>query len=227
MAPGVLRDSMAKFSDLDMALLKRNRRSFLSVFILSGCVNLLMLTGAIYMLQVYDRVLLSRSGSTLFFITLIIMVLYLALYFFDTYRQKMLALIGRDIEEQLAPALFDSGMKLQLRSSEQDRQIWTIRDLEEVGRFLSSAGLMTIFDLPWMPLFVLVCFLFHPLIGLLTIGSIVIVMGLAVAGEIMAKQPTLQLTAARGVGGALPRRRGCGGHGFHGSPDDSVRDSGT
>ena len=74
---------MPMISDFDRAILKHNKNIIIYVFCLSGCVNFLMLTGAIYMLQVYDRVLLSKSGSTLFFITLMMLVLYLALYFFD------------------------------------------------------------------------------------------------------------------------------------------------
>ncbi len=187
---------MPMISEFDRSILKHNKNVIIYVFCLSGCVNFLMLTGAIYMLQVYDRVLLSRSGSTLFFITLMMLILYVALYFFDVYRQKMLAIVGRDIEEQLTRPLFHVSMHTSLRRAQHDRQNWAVRDLEEVGRFMAGSGLLAIFDLPWMPMFVIVCFLFHPLIGLITVGAMLVVIALTVAGEMIAKRPTREVTAA-------------------------------
>ena len=177
-------------------MLRSHRHALWFVLALSGVVNLLMLTGAIYMLQVYDRVLLSRSGATLLFVTLIMLVLYGALYVFDAARQRILSLVGRQIEEELSQPLFSAALRMPLHTQERDKQGYMMRDLEEVGRFMSGSGLVAILDLPWMPLFVVVCFLFHPLIGYATIAAMLTVIALTVIGESLAKKPTAEVTTA-------------------------------
>ena len=186
---------MIALSNVSRPLLEKHRATLLYILFLSCLVNLLMLTGAIYMLQVYDRVLLSKSGATLFYLTLIMLVLYAALHLFDEYRQKVLSLIGRQVEESLGEPVFIATLDLQLRSAERDQYASSTRDLEEVGRFISSAAPIALFDLPWLPLFVGICFLFHPLIGLLTVISIIFVILLTIYGE-LASRNFAKLTAS-------------------------------
>jgi PrtD family type I secretion system ABC transporter len=178
---------------LDGHLLQRYKQHLLFVFVLSGFVNLLMLTGALYMLQVYDRVLPSKSGVTLFYLTVIMLILYVGLHLFDDYRQKITGLVGRQIEEELSSPLFRAALELPLRYPDRDRFTHAVRDLEEVGRLLTSGAVVALFDLPWMPIFIIVCFLFHPLIGLITLASIALVVVLTVVGELKARQPAIEV----------------------------------
>jgi ATP-binding cassette subfamily C protein len=186
---------MPSLTPIEHSLLRKHKGALLHVFGLSGLVNVLMLTGAIYMLQVYDRVLASRSGSTLLYLTLIMIVVYVALHFFDEYRQKILSLVGRQIEEDFNRPVFKAALEMPLRRRDRDRFGNTIRDFEEVGRFLSSAAIVTLFDLPWMPIYVVVCFLFHPLIGAITLMSIIVVILLTMLGDKMSRAPAAELSA--------------------------------
>jgi ATP-binding cassette subfamily C protein len=179
----------------DANLLKRYKQHLWFVFALSGFVNLLMLTGAIYMLQVYDRVLPSKSGVTLVYLTFIMLILYTALHLFDDYRQKITGLVGRQIEEELSSPLFRAALELPLRYPDRDRFAHTIRDLEEVGRLLTSGAIVALFDLPWMPIFIIVCFMFHPLIGFITLASIALVIALTIVGELKARRPADEVIA--------------------------------
>lgn len=161
---------------------------------LSIAVNLLMLTGAIYMLQVFDRVLTSRSGATLFYITLMMLFLYCAMAFFDDYRNKLLAAIGRQIETNVVGPLFEAVISQSLRIDSTEKNTATIRDLEEVSRLMSSGGVSAVFDLPFMPLFLAICFMFHPIIGFVTLAIVVLVIAIAVFGEILGQKPSREVS---------------------------------
>jgi PrtD family type I secretion system ABC transporter len=166
----------------------------------SFIVNLLMLVGPLFMLQVYDRVLPSRSMSTLIGLLLIAVMLLLIQAAVDVLRSRLLARMGEGFDQSLRGAVFDCVQQQALTRPGADG-LQNIRDLDTVRGFMSGSGLIAACDLPWTPLYILVCTLFHPLMGAaVAIGAIML--GLITwASETFSRGPTQAL-----VGLASARR---------------------
>ncbi|HEV2559792.1 MAG TPA: type I secretion system permease/ATPase [Microvirga sp.] len=144
--------------------LRRCSGSLFGVAVFSGAVNLLMLTGSIFMLQVYDRVIPSRSIPTLIGLALLVAGLFAVQGLLDLIRSRMLVRVGASLHERLAARVFALTLKIPLLRSSADAG-QPLRDLDQIRAFLSSGGPAAFFDLPWLPLYLAICFLFHPLIG--------------------------------------------------------------
>ncbi len=183
-------------SDLPQEALRSCRSAFLAVALFSAAVNVLMLAGSIYMLQVYDRVLPSRSVPTLVALSLAIVALYLLLGLFDGLRQRIMVRIGVALDQALAAPVLKAVLRAPLRGRSAEG-LQLSRDLDTVRGFLSGLGPTTLFDLPWMPLYVAACFLLHPLLGWTLVGGALILTGLTVATELATRGPTRD--AARGA----------------------------
>jgi ATP-binding cassette subfamily C protein len=165
------------------------RDGFIGVGVASAIVNVLTLAGSIYMLQVYDRVIPSRSGVTLVGLTLILVVAYVAYGTFDVVRAQLLAAIGRRLERILRQRVFTVFLSLPLRASGAVEPAQPLRDLEQIRSFVASLGPTALFDLPWLPIFMVLIFLMHPLLGLTaTLGALVIV-AMTVLTEKKSRQP--------------------------------------
>src|SRR6476619_2184931 len=144
--------------------LRASRRRLAGVAVFSGVVNLLTLSGSIYMLQVYDRVIPSRNVATLLGLSAIVVIAYLLQGYFDALRSRMLARIGALFDAELQPQIYSALVSLPLR------------DLDQVRAFLSSSGPTAFLDMPWVPLFLIPLFLFHPAIGIVaTCGAAAII----------------------------------------------------
>ncbi|HEY8382077.1 MAG TPA: type I secretion system permease/ATPase [Microvirga sp.] len=170
------------------------RSAVIGIAIFSGIINVLMLTGSIYMLQIYDRVLSSRSISTLVGISLIVLAAYILQGGLDTLRSKMLARVGARFDEQLSPRIYDLVATLPLKGAKQSDSMQPIRDLDQIRGFLGSMGPTALFDMPFMPIFFAACFLIHPWQGWLAVfGGFVIVI-LTLLTETKSKGPISDLT---------------------------------
>jgi ATP-binding cassette, subfamily C, bacterial PrsD len=176
--------------------LKKLRGAFLGIGLFSGCINLLMLSGSIYMLQVYDRVLTSRSIPTLIGISLIVLAAFVLQGVLDAVRTRMLARTGAQFDEALSPGVFDMMRKLPLRGARSDQAMQGVRDVDTVRGFLSGAGPTAFFDMPFMPIFFIGCFLLHPYLGLLAVVGGLIIVGLTLWTERLTKKGTLALTVS-------------------------------
>jgi ATP-binding cassette, subfamily C, bacterial PrsD len=154
------------------------RRSLLVVGAFSGAINLLMLSGSLYMLQVYDRVLSSRSLATLVGISLLLVAAYVLQGFIDAVRVRMLARIGARFDEAVSPSAFAATQRLPLMGARPEQALQPIRDLDQIRSFLSSLGPTAFFDMPWMPLFFAACFLLHPWLGWLAVGGGAVIVAL-------------------------------------------------
>ena len=140
--------------------------SFTGVAVFSAVVNLLALTGSIYMLQIYDRVLSSRSISTLIGLSLIIACGLCPLRAASTCcAAKMLARIGARFDELLSRRVFDLVATMPLKGAKQAESLQPIRDLDQIRGFLSGLGPTALFDMPFMPIFLIGCFIIHPWLG--------------------------------------------------------------
>ena len=185
------------------AALAESRRLFGAVGLFSAFVNLLMLTGPLFMLQVYDRVLTSRSEATLVALVLIVAFLFLMMGLLDHFRARVLARAGARFQARLDPRVLGAilsraGGSPQARSA----PATGLADLEAMQRFASGPGPFAFFDAPWTPIFLFVLFAFHWLLGALAVFSGVLLVLLALVNS--ARTARLQAGGGRGIGARVP-----------------------
>lgn len=171
--------------------LRRCTGSLFGIAVFSGAVNLLMLTGSVFMLQVYDRVIPSRSIPTLIGLAALVAGLFAVQGLLDVVRTRMLARIGTSLHERIADRVFDITLRLPLLSAGVDAG-QPLRDLDQVRAFFSSGGPLAFFDLPWLPLYLTVCFLFHPLIGWTALGGALVLIVLTLLTEALSRRAAVQ-----------------------------------
>lgn len=153
------------------------RQAFWGLAVFSGLSNLLMLTGSFFMLQVYDRVLPSRSVPTLIGLVVLATVLYAFQGALDLVRNRISGRVGRFLEEALGLRVYDAVVRLPLRTRGDGDGLQPLRDIDQVRGFLSNGGPMTLFDLPWIPLYLAICFYFHFWIGTVAlVGACVLIL---------------------------------------------------
>ena len=156
--------------------LNESRSAFVAIGIFSFFVNMLVLTGSIYSLQVYDRVLSSRSEPTLVVLTVLLVVLYAIMGVLDHMRGRIAARIGARFQAKLEMRVFRVVLDRTMLSSHGINTTTALRDLDSVQRALSSPAVFTIFDIPWTPVFVVIIFIFHPLLGVAgVVGGLILV----------------------------------------------------
>ena len=157
------------------AALKDCRRAFWSVALFSGIVNLLMLAGPLYMLQIYDRVLTSRSVPTLIALSALLVGAYAFQGALDLIRSRVVVRAAALLDQNLASNVHRAVVRLAVRTSHQGESIQPVRDLDQIRAFLTSAGPIAMVDLPWIPVFLFFCYLIHPLLGLAaTAGGLIL-----------------------------------------------------
>jgi PrtD family type I secretion system ABC transporter len=166
----------SEVNDPVTACLRASVKRLAGVAVFSGAINLLTLSGSIYMLQVYDRVIPSRNVGTLVGLSIIILVAFALQGYLDALRMRMLSRIG---------ALFDAGLQepihlalatLPLKGARAIVTQQPLRDLDQIRAFLSGMGPTAFLDMPWMPIFLIALYLFHPAIGLAaTLGAMAII----------------------------------------------------
>lgn len=170
------------------ALAGVSRKGLVAVGVASLAGNLLMFATPLYSLQVYDRVLTSRSSETLVFLSLIVIAAIIATAIIDGIRARILLRIANGYMAVLGPKLLDATVAQSAKSAEPVTQ--PLRDLGVVRSFISSPqGLATLFDAPLVPLFLLALYLIHPGLGHAMVVAIVILLVLSFATEILTKTP--------------------------------------
>ncbi|WP_036551236.1 type I secretion system permease/ATPase [Neptunomonas japonica] len=169
-------------SELYQAL-SASRTSFISTGIFSFCINILMLAPVIYMLEVYDRVLTSNSESTLLMLTLLLVFLFLVMGTLEWVRSQVLIVTGNRLEKTLGPRVFDSLFHQALASGGSVATAQPLSDLLTLRQFLGGASLLTLFDAPWLPIYLGVVYLFHPLMGSIALAAAIFLIILAVVNE--------------------------------------------
>lgn len=161
---------------------------FLSFLLLSLIANLIMLVGSIFMLQVYDRVLPSRSLPTLWALLLIVLLLYGLYALIDAVRSRMSSRFASWVDALISPRALEAGIKGKLMSQGL-LQADPVRDLDTVRVFLGGAGPVALFDVPWMPIYLVAIFLLHPLLGWISVGSAAVMTALLIINEVMSRAP--------------------------------------
>ncbi|RHZ92085.1 type I secretion system permease/ATPase [Cereibacter sphaeroides] len=160
-----------------------------SVFLFSIFVNLLMLTGPLYMLQVYDRVLGSRSEETLLALSLLVTFLFVAMGVLDHARARVMARVGAGFQEKLDRRVFEAAVRRLSLAPGDPSAVAAQRDLESVQRLWASPVLIALFDIPWTPFFLAAIFVFHPYMGWLAIGGGVVLVIVTILNQRLSEGP--------------------------------------
>ncbi|HET9069661.1 MAG TPA: type I secretion system permease/ATPase [Amaricoccus sp.] len=169
---------------------------FWTVAIFSAVVNVLMLTAPLYMLQVYDRVIPSRSQETLLALTILIAVLYAIMGALDYVRARVGARIGATVQARLDSKVFQASLRRAVLASERSKPSTGLKDLEAVQRLAGSPVLFAVFDMPWAPFFLFVIYSFHPLLGHLALAGMLLLVLATVLNQIMTKRHETEATIA-------------------------------
>ncbi|NKD88601.1 type I secretion system permease/ATPase [Haematospirillum sp. 15-248] len=196
----------APATDLDNAL-KSARGGFYATAGFSFFINLLLFVSPIYMLQVYDRVLSSRSTPTLVMITLAALFALVVMAVLEAIRSRVLVRTGLQIDRALNRRVFASVFRHTVRHPE-GSQSQALRDIDSLREFLTGPGLLAFCDAPWVPLFLGLCFVMHPMIGLVALFGAIVIFGLALANNLVTRTPlrdasAQSIAASRFVSGSL------------------------
>ena len=181
----------------EVANLRRDANSlFLMVFLFSMVVNILMLTGPLYMLQVYDRVLGSRSEETLIALSVLVTFLFIVMGVLDHVRGRVMARVGARFQSGLDGRVFAAHLRRSAMTPGGAGGRNPLRDVEAVRRLMASPVFLALFDIPWTPLFIAAIFVFHPYLGFLAIGGGVVLVILAIVNQATTAVPMAQSNQA-------------------------------
>jgi ATP-binding cassette subfamily C protein len=170
-------------------VLHQFRSAFLGVGLFSAFINLLMLSGSLFMLQIYDRVLPSKSVPTLIGLSLLVLGLYAFQATLDLIRARVLVRIGSAFDASIADDVYRVVIKLPLKGARTADALQPVRDLDTIRNFLTGLGPTALFDLPWMPLYLGLCFAFNFYLGITaTVGALIIVV-LTLITEVASRGP--------------------------------------
>lgn len=164
-----------------------SRQAFIGIGVLSFLINILMLTGPLFMLQVYDRVLTSGSMPTLVALTVMCVVLYAMSGFFELVRSRIIARAGVEIDQRLSDRIFKASLRKSL--FKHGASVTALRDLDTVRQFASGPAPTTFFDAPWTPVYLLVVFLVHWMLGVAAVIGMAAIVAITWISERTARQP--------------------------------------
>ncbi|KAF0279177.1 type I secretion system permease/ATPase [Spiribacter aquaticus] len=176
-------------------ILQGAKSGFVAVGVFSMFINLLMLVQPFYMLQVFDRVLRSRSTETLLFLSLVVLGLFILMGILQFIRSRILVRVGVSLDERLGERLFDAMFRNSLRQRGGGSP-QAIDDLSNVRQFLTGPGILALFDAPWMPVYLGVMFLFNTWLGLYGVACTLIIGGLTWANEVFTRAPLAKANEA-------------------------------
>ena len=169
--------------------LRESTRRMVGIAVFSGVTNILMLSGSLYMLQVYDRVIPSRNTATLLGLSLMVLIAYLAQGYFDALRSRRLGRVATLFDAGLQESIHTALATLPLRGVKPMLMQQPLRDLDQVRGFMSSLGPTAFLDMPWIPIFVATLFLFHPAIGMTALLGTAAIISMTLLTERMSRAP--------------------------------------
>jgi PrtD family type I secretion system ABC transporter len=168
--------------------LRACRGTFAVIMGFSLAINILQLASPLYMMQVFDRVLASRSGDTLVMLTLITVLAVAVMALLDAIRSQMLVRVGNWLDDRLGPTVFSGALRTALRS-DPARAAQGLRDLATVRGFMTGPSVTPLLDAPWTPIFIVALFVLHPMLGLVGMLGGAVLFGLAILNEFVTKRP--------------------------------------
>ncbi len=158
------------------------------LFWISGIINVLALTGSFYMLQIYDRALTSGSVPTLAALSVLVIGLYLFQGVFDIIRSQLLVRIGARFDRLLAPIAHRVSVDMPRFGFSTGEALERGRDVDTIRSFMGSQGPVALFDLPWVPLYILFVYFLHPVLGAMTLGGAIVLTLLTVWTELKSRK---------------------------------------
>jgi ATP-binding cassette subfamily C protein PrsD len=182
--------------------LRQSARRMVGVAGFSGVVNVLMLSGSLYMLQVYDRVIPSRNIATLLGLSLMVLLAYLVQGYFEALRTRMLCRVATLFDVGMQESIHTALATLPLRGASPVLLQQPLRDLDQVRTFMSGMGPTAFLDMPWIPIFLIALFLFHPAIGTTALLGTFAIIAMALLTERLSRgaaKTAMDLSARRQV----------------------------
>lgn len=180
-----------KVDEIDESELRQtlfeSKKTILMAGFFSMFINLLMLVPPLYMLQLYDRVITSRSESTLYMLTLIVVILFITMGLLEVVRSRMLIKFGNKFANILSNRVFESTFELANKKPEAANSR-LMGDLMQLRQFLSGNGLFAFFDAPWIPVYIIVLFMFHIYFGIFAIFAAIVLVIITILNEYSTKE---------------------------------------
>ena len=164
-------------------LKKSCRESLTAVGIFSFIANLLMLVPAFFMLNVYDKAIGSNSVSTLLALSLIAVLMFGGLFAMEALRSRVLVAVSNKIDQIITPLVYEATLQNALRVGAHNASAQPISDFFSLRQFVSGNGAITVFDTPWLPIYLLVMFMFHPVLGWLGVVAALLMIIIAIANQ--------------------------------------------
>jgi PrtD family type I secretion system ABC transporter len=183
-------------------LTARLRPFFVYAGVFSLAINLLLLAPTLYMLQVFDRVLTSRSQETLVVLSLATAVALLGMALLEALRSRLLAVAGAALDRKLGPPVLEGLLAQAARAGGSD-YVHGLRDVGVLRGVLTGQGVLALYDVPWLPLFLFVIFLFHPLLGIVAVAGALFMALLAIMNERLTREPLERAQAEQRRAGRL------------------------
>lgn len=168
-------------------ILLKSKKILVMVGVFGFLINILMLVPPLYMLQLYDRVLTSKSEDTLLMLTLIVVILFISMALFEIIRSKILIKLGNQLDLTLSKRIFDSLFELEKKYPTKSSSRF-LTDLTQMRQFMTGNGLFAFFDAPWIIVYIVVLFIFHPMFGVFAIFAALVLFGLAIVNEYSTKK---------------------------------------
>lgn len=176
--------------------LRQSSGLLLATVVFSVVVNLLMLTSPLYMMQVYDRVLGSGSEATLVALSLLVVFLFICWGTLEYVRGQVMSIVGARFQEGLDRRVFAAAMQRSAVDPNDPMAINAQRDLESIRAFLVSPVFIGLIDLPWTPFFLSIIFVFHPLMGWLSLAGGLVLVSVAILNQWISREPQMEAGAA-------------------------------
>ena len=178
------------------------RGAFGMVALFSFAVNLLVLAAPLYMIQVYDRVMASHSEITLLMLTIITMAAMIVMALLEFARSQVLVRVSTRLDRVMSPRMFQVAFEGAVKRPGASRQ-QPLGDFMNIRQFLTGNGVLAAFDAPWTPIFLLIMWAFHPLLGAITLAGAVILVGLTIASEFLTRRALAEAQAKNVVSSQL------------------------
>jgi PrtD family type I secretion system ABC transporter len=182
------KDSSVAKRKVSAKLTQGLRGVFVFLFSMSGIINVLALTGSFYMMQIYDRAIPSQNIPTLLALSVLAIGLYAFQGVFETVRSQILVRIGAGMDRRLAPLAHKVAIDMPRFGFSTSESLERGRDVDTVRSFMGSQGPIALFDLPWLPLYLIFVYALHPLLGALVIGGAFVLSMLAIANELLTRK---------------------------------------
>jgi PrtD family type I secretion system ABC transporter len=177
---------MTKTSEL-RAVSDLLKRSILGIGIMSMISNLLLLTGPLFMIAIYDHVIPTKNLDTLIGLIVLALIAYMLYGLADNFRARALARVGASFTEAVTGRVFDAVVRQPLSRGLQQDPVRPIRDIDEVRNYVSGPGAAAMFDVPWIPIYLGICFAFHPIIGLAVLSGALLLIVLTAVTEVLTR----------------------------------------